>query len=119
MPAEAGIYLICVEPSVSGLDWVLARELRTVLYAGKSNNLRQRFKQHTGNPNARLAPYVKTFFPGVQFQFAVVADADRRTAAEFALDRAFGPPCAAVAPPSTSALRGTVGAPEPIGRAYL
>ncbi len=115
VPAVPGIYLICAEASGSRLDWTLERELRTVLYAGKSGNLRQRFLQHTKGKNKRLAPYVDIFYPSVQFQFAEVSDSVLRTEVESALHQAFGPPCAGAAPPSPKTLLATVGAPQPIG----
>ena len=53
IPATSGIYLMVARPVATQPDIL---ELRNVMYVGKSENLKQRFSQHSGNtatPNIR------------------------------------------------------------------
>lgn len=109
-----GVYLICACPPVQTVP-----DLYSVLYAGQvhsaSHGLRARFLNHAQQPQDRLASYLRSYFPHVDFWYALLTDVQEIDRLEGLLIQAFGPPCNRRKAPGTARLLAKLAPPVYFG----
>ena len=100
VPEEVGIYMLCANPKGS----LGRRGIFNVLYVGKSDNLRRRFREHqTGSGSSAEVKRCKLAYHRIEFLFTLVPESSIGDSggwmsdAEQALIDAFGPPANRVA----------------------
>lgn len=119
VPESAGVYMISVaEGSMTDL-YNLPPDLSTVVYVGRSSNLRQRFRQHGSNRARRHLVYrYHLIFKRLKFVYTLVTESVDLTAeqwtsrAERSLIVALDPP-ANQNIPTAKPLIGRIGQPQP------
>lgn len=119
VPESAGVYMISVSQRALSDSYNLPPELSTVVYVGKSSNLRRRFKQHASARSRRHLIYTyHILFRRLKFAYTLVSEnldisVDQWTSrAEHSLIVAFDPP-ANQNIPTAQPLIGKIGQPEP------
>ena len=120
VPESEGVYMICVSHRSLVDTYNLPPELSTVLYVGKSSNLRQRFQQHA---STRQRPHLiyryHSLFRRLKFAYTLVAASLRISTeqwashAEHSLIVALDPP-ANKNIPSAKPLIGRIGQPHSV-----
>lgn len=109
-----GVYLICARPPVRTVP-----ELYSVLYAGQVHSarhgLRARFLNHIQQPTDKLLPYVRSYFPNVDFWYTPLANSQEIDRLEGLLIQVFGPPCNLRQAPGTTRLLARLGSPVYFG----
>lgn len=103
VPEQAGIYMLCSSHKpIEGLQ--SAKPIFNVLYVGKSDNLRRRFREHqTGSGSSAEVKRCKLAYHRIEFLFTLVPESSIGDSggwmsdAEQALIDAFGPPANRVA----------------------
>lgn len=91
IPAESGVYVMCVRPPGAGSFAEPFMALHDVIYVGRSNNLRTRFAQHLNTPSPKVRAARATYAESLRFWFLKLP-ADRIVDAEHAFIECFGPP---------------------------
>jgi len=119
VPGVPGIYLIHTgQPALSD-TYHLPKDISGILYVGRSNNLRNRFKQHAMlHPDNRQLEAFGTIFGRLRFAFTPVpttvsvSPSDWISAAEYILISVLDPP-ANRSVPTASKLAGKIGQAVP------
>lgn len=88
---EAGVYMLCAHADNSAArnasNEPLLRKLYSCLYAGKTDNLRRRFREHVRERSEELQ-----CFNVLEFWYVVESSSAERTRMEDAMIRAMSPP---------------------------
>ena len=112
--SEHGVYLICASPPAKTLDAVNAY---TILYVGQqqggTRSLRERFREHIDTPKPAFKAFVDSYFPAIDFWFAVVKDLATIDDLESILIETFNPPCNLARGRGAEVLLAHLGPPQP------
>lgn len=114
-PKSKGVYLICAD---TPQDVLRDKGLNTVLYAGKTEDLKSRFLEHIREPK-QLKEYLDSLIQYTFFYYTKVGDVSRIRALEILLKQTYNPPCNLINPPGTSNfLKAGLGSPVEIGARF-
>lgn len=88
---QPGIYLMCAKPP-SAFDAAKPfSDLMEVIYVGRAENLRRRFKSHIDTPSPKVKAAQNTYADSMRFWFLEM-DVPENKAAETLFINCFGPP---------------------------
>ena len=93
VPAGKGVYMMCVNPPLIDSS-VPFLNLFSVIYAGKSKNLRRRFREHITVPSPKVSIARRIYANSIGFWYLHLSDQtmDQITQIEYYLIKALGPP---------------------------
>lgn len=126
VPRSAGIYLITTDNKSIALRYRLPKGISTVLYVGRSDCLRDRFKQHASDSernNAQKNPLLnacRIAFGDLRYWFALIPETVNNTGewlklVENSLITIFSPPANRNVP-SGPEIKARLGTPQPLGQ---
>lgn len=91
IPAITGVYMMCVRiPQASHFARPFT-EMTTVIYVGKSKNLRNRYENHLNTPSPKVRAARETYADSLRFWFLGLPE-NRISEIEALLIDCFGPP---------------------------
>ncbi len=90
VPAASGLYLLCGSPPKRA-NALCEGKLMNVLYAGKTNNLRRRFREHLNSHDANISAIRYVFAESLAFWYGVISHSQKLSSIESIAAACFRP----------------------------
>lgn len=74
VPSKAGIYLLVIREQILAEQYSLPRDLRPVVYVGRTTDLRRRLREHTNSVKNPIIRTCRTIFGTLRYVFATVPE---------------------------------------------